>query len=143
MPNKATDDFTQVLIQSTMAAMKSQSSKESEASASRSGVSFFFGGYSSNKSHQQSVESAMSSESSMEVQIGMNIAKVQIEREWFDPGVFLLTSNMYNFSGNKIAPSEEGTSFADDNVAALRQKVPCPLPLHKAWRTMHPAEEVF
>ena len=122
MPNKATDGFTQVLIQSTMAAMSSQSSKESEASESRSGASFFFGGYSSNKSHQKSVEETMSSDSSMTIEIGMNIAKVQIEREWFDPGVFLLTNNMYNFSGNKIAPSEEGTSFADDNVAAVKQR---------------------
>ena len=122
MPNKATDGFTQVLIQSKMSAMSSQSSKESEASGSRTGVSLFFGGYSSNKSHQKSVEEAMSSDSSMEIQIGMNIAKVQIEREWFDPGVFLLTNNMYNFSGNKIAPSEEGISFANDNIEAVKQR---------------------
>lgn len=31
-----------------------------------------------------------------EIRIGMNIAKVTIEREWFNPGVFALTDEMYN-----------------------------------------------
>jgi hypothetical protein len=38
-------------------------------------------------------------ESSM--QIGMNVAKVGIEREWFNPGVFLLSENMYNLTDTK------------------------------------------
>lgn len=122
MPNKATDGFTQVLIQSKMSAVKSQSSKQSESSQSSWGVSFFLGGYSGNKSHQKSVESAMDESSDMEIQIGMNIAKVQIGREWFDPGVFLLTDNMYNFSADKISPPDEETSFADDNLEAVKTR---------------------
>lgn len=121
MPNKESEGFTQVLIQSKMSAVSNKSSKESEASSSSWGVSFLLGGYSSNKSHQQSVESSMSESSDMEIQIGMNIAKVQIEREWFDPGVFLLTNNMYNFSSNKIAPDND-TSFASDNMEAVRKR---------------------
>ena len=35
-------------------------------------------------------------ESTME--IGMNVAKVGIEREWFNPGLFLLSNNMYNLT---------------------------------------------
>lgn len=121
MPNKASDGFTQVLIQSKMSSVSHKSTKESEASASSWGVSFLFGGYSSNKSHQQSVENSMDENSDMEIQIGMNVAKVQIEREWFDPGIFLLTNNMYNFSSNKIAPDNE-TSFANDNADAVRKR---------------------
>lgn len=121
MPNKESEGFTQVLIQSKMSSVSQRSSKESEASSSSWGVSFLLGGYSSNKSHQQSVESSMSESSDMEIQIGMNIAKVQIEREWFDPGVFLLTNNMYNFSSNKIAPDND-TSFASDNTEAVQKR---------------------
>lgn len=122
MPNKATDGFTQVLIQSTMASVKHQSSKDSESSSSSWGVSFFLGGYSSNKSHQKAVETTMDSESSMSIQIGMNIAKVQIERLWFDPGVFLLTNNMYNFSANKISPEDDSTSFANPDPTLVRER---------------------
>lgn len=115
MPNKESEGFTQVLIQSKMSSVSHQSSKKSEASSSSWGVSFLLGGYSSNKSHQQSVESSMDADSKIEIQIGMNIAKIQIEREWFDPGVFLLTNNMYNFSSNKIAP-ESDISFSSDKI---------------------------
>ena len=31
-----------------------------------------------------------------EIEIGMNVAKVGIEREWFNPGIFALTGEMYN-----------------------------------------------
>lgn len=63
----------------------------------------------------------MSSESQIDVQIGMNIAKVTIERQWFNPGVFQLTDNMYNFSANKIA-SENDTSFADSNTDLVMER---------------------
>lgn len=122
MPNKATDGFTQVLIQSKMSSVKIRSSKESEASSSSRSVSFFLGGYSSNKSHQKAVESTMDSESSMDIQIGMNIAKVQIERQWFDPGVFLLTNNMYNFSANKISPSDDSISLTGSEMNLVKER---------------------
>ena len=33
---------------------------------------------------------------STEIEIGMNVTKVGIEREWFNPGIFSLTEEMYN-----------------------------------------------
>lgn len=121
MPNKAADGFTQILIQSKMSSVSQKSSKESEASSSSWGASFLLGGYSSNKSHQKSVENSLNASSEIEIQIGMNLAKVQIEREWFDPGIFLLTSNMYNFSSNKIS-ADNDTSFASDNVEEVKKR---------------------
>lgn len=121
MPNKATDGFTQLLIQSKMSSVKQKSSKESESSNSSWGVSFLLGGYSSNKSHQRSVESSMDESSDIEIQIGMNLAKVQIEREWFDPGIFLLTDNMYNFSSSKIS-SDNSTSFTSGSPEEIRNR---------------------
>lgn len=114
-PNQVPDRFTQIIIDTKLSSVTQQSSKSSEASASSYGVSFFFGGYSSNQSHLESVQQTMSSSQDMEIQIGMSVAKVQIEREWFNPGVFMLTADMYNTSSQRIAPENE-TSFADTDT---------------------------
>lgn len=121
MPNKETEGYTQVLIQSTMAAATSKSSRESSSSNSTTGASFFWGGYSKKTSHSESYSADASSESEIDIQIGMNIAKVQIEREWFNPGVFLLTESMYNFSSNKIAP-DNTTSFTEGDVEEIKKR---------------------
>ncbi len=120
-PNKVTDQFTQVIIDKKLSAATQASSMQSNASQSSSGVSFFFGGYSSNKSHQDSVSSEMSSTSDMDIQIGMSVAKVSIEREWFNPAVFLLSSDMYNTSTQKIAPVDT-TSFASENKEEVQKR---------------------
>lgn len=121
MPNKETDGYTQVLIQSTMTSATSRSSRESSASSSNTGVSFFFGGYSKKSSHTSSTEEQEDTESEIDIQIGMNIAKVQIGREWFNPGIFLLTTDMYNFSGNKIAP-DNAVSFTEGDVEDIKKR---------------------
>ncbi len=121
MPNKSDDLFTEILITSKMSALSTQSSKQSEASSSSTKASFFLGGYSSNKSHQKSVESAMDQNSNMNIQIGMNIAKVQIERNWFNPGVFQLTGEMFNFSDNRIAPDND-VSFTEGDDVAVKER---------------------
>lgn len=121
MPNKSDDLFTEILITSKMSALSTQSSKQSEASSSSTKASFFLGGYSSNKSHQKSVESAMEQNSNMDIQIGMNIAKVQIERSWFNPGVFQLTDEMFNFSDSRIAPNND-VSFAEGDDIAVKER---------------------
>ena len=58
---------------------------------------------------------------SMNIQIGMNVAKVQIERSWFDPGVFQLTKDMFSFAGVQIAPSAE-TPFIGSDDAAVKER---------------------
>lgn len=120
-PNQVPDRFTQIIIATKLSAVSKQSSKESEASESSCGVSFFFGGYSSNQSHQSSVESQMSKQQDMEIQIGMSVAKVAIEREWFNPGVFLLTEDMYNTSSERISPASD-TAFADQDTEKVRDR---------------------
>lgn len=37
------------------------------------------------------------------IRIGMNVAKVGIEREWFNPGVFNLTQDMFSLANEKIS----------------------------------------
>lgn len=57
----------------------------------------------------------MNSQNDVEIQIGMSVAKVQIEREWFNPGVFLLTADMYNTSSERISPAST-PGFADQDT---------------------------
>lgn len=125
-PNKVPDRFTQIIINKKLSSASTASSMSSSSSQSHVGVSFLFGGYSSNKSHQESVSEEMSTNSDVEVQIGMSAAKVQIEREWFNPGVFLLTSDMYNTSSQKISPVETGTDDLQKRFASMNECVfPC------------------
>lgn len=126
MPNSVPDSFTQIIITSKLSEVNQRSSSNASASKSSYGVSFFFGGYSSSSSHNQAVSSAFSSQSDMEIQIGMSLAKVEIGREWFNPGIFLLTSDMYNTSNEKIAPSKDYTEFTSERFNEMNKCVfPC------------------
>ncbi|MDU5686598.1 MAG: hypothetical protein E6017_13430 [Kluyvera cryocrescens] len=125
-PNVVPDRFAQVLIESTMASVRQSSSNATSASASSSHSSFFFGGYSSSRSHRESVDSSQSETSNIKIQIGMSIAKVGIGREWFNPGVFLLTKDMYNTSSKKISPSSKGKPFQKERFDAMNDcAFPC------------------
>lgn len=121
-PNEVPDRFTQIIITADKSSVQKESSRSANSSQSSSHVSFFFGGYSSSSSNNNAVENEMSSEKSMEIQIGMSVAKVEIDREWFDPGVFMLTSDMYNTSSEHIAPTDE-TDFHNDNTQAVLERM--------------------
>lgn len=121
MPNKSDDYFTQVIIDTTMSAVTSSSSKESSNSAKRTNVSFFLGGYSSSESSSSTSTMSKDETSDMNIQIGMNVAKVQIERSWFDPGVFQLTGDMFNFSEQRVAPAAS-VPFGDSNLEEVQKR---------------------
>lgn len=66
--------------------------------------------------------------SETEIAIGMNVAKVAIEREWFNPGVFLLSQDMYRLGSVKIssgAKSFEVDSNEEDSGNASSEVFPC------------------
>lgn len=121
-PNNVPDRFTQIIIDSSISSVNKESSRSSTSSKSNSGVSFFFGGYSSSSSHDEAVAKEMSDNKSMEIQIGMSVAKVEIDRAWFDPGIFMLTADMYNTSSEKIAPADE-TNFHDGDRSAVLNRM--------------------
>ncbi|HRR78125.1 MAG TPA: hypothetical protein P5191_15200 [Ruminococcus sp.] len=49
------------------------------------------------------------------IEIGMNIAKVGIEREWFNPGVFTLSDEMYRLTKKAISNSFDSSGYDPDN----------------------------
>ena len=125
-PNKATDGFTQVVINAKMSQVMQKSESESSASSSSCGVSFFFGGYSSNQSHQEAFSKAASEQSNMDINIGMSLAKVSIEREWFSPGVFALSADMYNTSSVHFSPPDDYTEFSPERLNEMNKCIfPC------------------
>jgi hypothetical protein len=116
--------YTQIVIKEAASTMDTSSSYSSSSSHSQSGGSFFFCGHHSESSSASSSYSDLSSDTKASIQIGMNIAKVSIQREWFNPGVFYLTKDMYNTTNLRISPNNDGSPFTDINarLAAMNQQ---------------------
>ncbi len=55
------------------------------------------------------------SSSDTSIKIGMNIAKVGIERAWFNPGVFTISGDMYRLSSAKVSQTYTGEANYDPN----------------------------
>lgn len=76
------------------------------------GVDLFFGSARGGSSSASAVSASHSLDSSTEILVGLKVAKVDIDRDWFDPGLFKLTNNMSRLS---TAPVSEGPLKIDDN----------------------------
>lgn len=118
-PPEVPSGFTQILIEADTAKMDTETSKKSTASASSCGASFWFGGYSSSNSNSSSNFSTMTGSRSSNIQIGMNVAKVGIEREWFNPGVFVLSKDMFNVSTSRVSPEKEFHEISEERLTEM------------------------
>lgn len=120
-PPAVPEGYTQVVITASASTLDKSTSSRADASASTSGFSFLFCGYHSEQSSSSSAFSNFTSQSDTSVQIGMNVAKVGIEREWFNPGVFALTKDMFNVTSLKIAPnpSQPYKSVTEDRLKEM------------------------
>jgi len=114
IPKQIPEGFTEIIMSADFTSIENSESSYSDSSESNFGANFLFGGYSSNSSHQAAYESQKDSNSDIQIQVGMSVAKVEIDREWFNPGVFMLTTDMYNTSSVKISPKDQKTSFHED-----------------------------
>lgn len=127
MPPEVPDGYTQILIETSASNMNKQSDKHTDVSSSTSGVNFWFAGCSSKKDASSSGFAEITDDSDSVVRIGMNVAKVGIEREWFNPGVFVLTKDMFNVSTVRIAPDGVYTGMTDERLKemGLNYVFPC------------------
>lgn len=125
-PNKVPKGFTQIVIQETASTMNNSTSKSAAASSSTSGVSFFFCGASASSSQNGSAFNSYTASDKCTIEIGMSVAKVAIERDWFNPGLFMLTRDMYNVTSQKIAPNNVSRAEFDDN--RLEKMADCVFP---------------
>lgn len=110
-PNSVPKGYTQITITAASKSMDKSSSQSASSSTRSSGAGFFFCGAKSESDSAQSAYESFSQDESCTVQIGMSVAKVEIERDWFNPGVFALSGDMYNVSSQKFAPEESYSDF--------------------------------
>lgn len=117
-PPKVPAGFTQIIINKRASTLQKSSSQSTSSGVTTHGVSFLFGGYDVKNSSSSSSFYSVANATDSTIKIGMNIAKVGIEREWFNPGVFALTKDMYNVTTSKISPnpSIEYTQMSDERL---------------------------
>lgn len=104
-PYAVPEGYTQVIIAASASALDQASSNRTSAGTATGGADFWFAGGHGALGQSSSNFSQHMSSSDTSVQIGMNIAKVGIEREWFNPGVFYLTKDMFNLTTHRISPN--------------------------------------
>lgn len=124
LSNKASEGFMEVVINSSFSSLYSESEKKSSSSNSSTGGSFLFGGYSRTSSSSSAEFSDMMQKSTTSIDIGMHVTKVAITRNWFNPGVFLLSKDMYNTSKKKISFNENDypdVNTVQDQFDAMNQ----------------------
>ena len=118
--------FTQIMMEADATTLEKESSLFSSAKTMTSGRRFlFFNRKSENK--QSAVKDISSDNTCRNIQISMNVAKVGIEREWFQPGVFALSKNMLRLSKTPIAPTNfDEKDFSQDRFEAMQNTLfPC------------------
>ena len=122
-PPTIPEGFSQCLITHHMNSMVQADSSFTSATRSTSKKGFWIFKKSSSSSSSSSSFSSFCENKDTTISIGMNIAKVAIEREWFNPGLFVLTKNMYSLSnGVKIS---EGDKVLTDLSSATNSILPC------------------
>lgn len=96
------DRFVDLTMYFTSHVMSQESKLKTSFEQTSWHVSLFFGSASGHKekSSLYSEETAIDKETAIE--IGMKVAKVNIERNWFEPGIFNLTSTMNRLSDLQV-----------------------------------------
>jgi hypothetical protein len=83
--------------------MKKDSSTDTSFSQSSWSVDLFFGSASGSSSTSSAVSSDHAFETNTEIKIGLKAAKVDIQRGWFEPGIFKLAADMDRLSTEPVS----------------------------------------
>lgn len=127
-PDKISKGFMQMTVSTEASSITKSSSLYSSASNSSMNANFFFGGYSQSSSSSSSVFNDFASSTDMKIQIGCLLTKVNIVRNWFNPGVFLLSRDMFNTSGCSV--SNGGLDGVSDVKKQLMSMDDCIFPCY-------------
>lgn len=121
--------FTKIEFETDAEALDIKTSYYTSSSAVSSGKSFLFNGHRSSRiSEKERLEDVFGSTEKFTVQVSMNIAKIGIVREWFNPGVFSLTGDMFRLSKSLISPSESRSSngITEERLKEMQDTIfPC------------------
>lgn len=112
-PPAVPDGFTQFNIVHTVSNTSSTSKEKTSSTVSSTTAGFWIFKSKKRSVHTESHIERLCKSNGTEIEIGMNVAKVGIEREWFNPGVFALTGEMYNVADKtEQAIKDEEAEFA-------------------------------
>lgn len=120
-PNMLANGYMELLMSSTMSQVLSSSQQISKASNSKTNAGFWFFGGSHESSHSENSMNSLANDSTATIDIGMAVTKVSIGRNWFNPGVFSLTQDMFKTSTKKIS-SDPGQAI-NGSYANLRDNL--------------------
>jgi hypothetical protein len=118
-PNELPKGFMQIIMEVDASSMESATEKSTQASQSTCGANFFFCGGSYHSSNSASAYDSFTKDKGCKLQIGMSVAKVSIDRAWFNPGLFLLSRDMCSVTTQNFAPSDDYSAgyTVDKNVS--------------------------
>jgi len=102
-PDAIAGRYEQVGISVSGSDMQQSSAETSSSSQETTGVSFLFGGYHSSSSEASACAQEMLDSEDFSMDIGFLATKVSIQRNWFNPGVFTLSGDMYHTTSNRIS----------------------------------------
>ncbi len=102
-PDAKSEAFTEALVTFQKQDMSDQSTLTTSFSQTSWSVDLFFGSASGTKSKQQTDFTHDVMSDSTDFQIGMLLAKVEIDRSWFDPGIFDRTQDMHRIGATPIS----------------------------------------
>lgn len=121
------DGFTQILIDAKASQLDKETSTLSSASNSTYGASLWFAGFSGKKETASSKFEEICKSQDTSIRIGMNVAKVGIEREWFNPGIFVLTKDMFNVSTSRVSPIKDYSDITEERLSDMSRGyiLPC------------------
>lgn len=121
------DGFTQILIDAKASQLDKETSTLSSASNSTYGASLWFAGFSGKKETASSKFEELCKSQDTSIRIGMNVAKVSIEREWFNPGIFVLTKDMFNVSTSRVSPIKDYSEITEERLSDMSRGyiLPC------------------
>ena len=120
------DGFTQVEISADMQSLDSDTQYTTSKSVTTKGLGFVLMG----RKRITTSSGSKSSESLFEhckVKITMNVAKIGIERDWFNPGIFAMTRNMIKMGNTQISPpGEDYEGITEQRLHDMRNCIfPC------------------
>jgi hypothetical protein len=97
--------FTQVTIETDISSLDTESEYTKSRGVSTRGIGLRRVGKSTSTTQINDTYSSLFKDCT--IKIVMNVAKIGIERDWFNPGIFALTKDMIKLGKNMISPSKD------------------------------------
>ncbi len=130
--------FTKVEFETDIESLDTKPDYVSSGTAAAYGGSFLFNGHRSRRLEKiltkriattaTGLITTGQSSKKCKVQVSMHVVKIGIRRDWFNPGVFALTGDMFRLSEALIAPTTDLSSkgFNESRLLEMQDKIfPC------------------